>query len=328
MIKLSVIIPTCDRAGLLSKCLDSLLEQSFPADDFEVIVADNGSQDDTAKVCDAYRPRFARFKYLCDARPGLHVARHIGLKNASADILAYTDDDARAFPTWISGIVEAFEDPGVALAGGACLPEFDCPPPEWMESLWRKNRYGKYIGHYSLIDFGNGPLEISPQFVWGCNFSIRKSALLEAGGFHPDSMPAEMIKFRGDGETAVSNFLCEKKRRAVYNPAASVYHLVGSKRMTPEYLYERNFAQGVSQSFADIRKNKGTAVVSLKKYLSGLKRRIAELLDLNKISGGSGIPYEIENAIEKGFRDGYEYHLRETAADRNLLDWVLKEDYF
>ncbi|EKD69461.1 MAG: hypothetical protein ACD_47C00113G0004 [uncultured bacterium] len=324
MIKLSVIIPTRDRAALLARTLDSIMNQSYPREDFELIVIDNGSKNSTAEVCKSYSDKFINFKYLYDERPGLHVGRHLGLKNAAADILVYADDDIRAFPTWLEGVAESFRDEKTVLVGGKCLPEFEARPPEWLEYLWEKNEYGKYIGHYSVLDFGDEIKEISPHFVWGCNFSIRKHILIEAKGFHPDKMPEGLIKLRGDGETAVSDFIQSKNYKTVYNPKASVYHLISAGRMSLEYLYERNFAQGVSESYSDIRKNGGAVKSSAAKYFKALKLRLKIII--KSIFRGRNI-LESQKLIEKGNFDGYHFHQAEVLKDKKLLEWVLKNDY-
>lgn len=325
MIKLSVIIPTRDRAPLLSRNLDSILNQSFPQDNFEVIVIDNGSKDSTAEICKSYAEKFVNFKYLYDDRPGLHVGRHLGMKNARADILVYADDDIRAFPAWLEGIAESFRNEKTVLVGGKCLPEFETQPPKWFEYLWEKNEYGKFIGHYSVLDFGDEIKEISPHFVWGCNFSIRKQILIEAKGFHPDRMPDGLIKLRGDGETAVSDYIQAKKLLTVYNPEASVYHFVPAERLSLEYLYERNFAQGVSNSYSDIRKSGGEVKSSAAKCFKALKSRLKIIIKSIFMDRNILAP---QKAIENGNLDGYYFHQAEAVRDKLLLEWILKQDYF
>jgi glycosyltransferase involved in cell wall biosynthesis len=325
MIKLSVIIPTRDRAALLARNLDSIINQNYPRDDFEVIIIDNGSKDSTAEVCKSYSDKFINFRYLYDERPGLHVGRHLGMKNAAADILVYADDDIRAFPTWLEGVAESFRDEKTVLVGGKCLPEFETQPPKWLEYLWEKNEYGKFIGHHSVLDFGDEIKDISPHYVWGSNFSIRKQTLIEAKGFHPDKMPDGLIRLRGDGETAVSDFIQAQKYKTVYNPKASVYHLVSAERMSLEYLYERNFAQGVSNSYSDIRKNKGVTKRLINKYFEECKVKFKKIIKSMLFAYKYN---EIDRVIEKGNFDGYYFHQAEAVRDKRLIEWILKQDYF
>jgi glucosyl-dolichyl phosphate glucuronosyltransferase len=258
MILLSVIIPTRDRAPYLASTLESLTRQTYPMNLFEVLVVDNGSTDNTKEICDSYINRIKNLHYYYDEKPGLHVGRHLGMRMAKSDILVYADDDIEAFPTWLEGIAEAFQDENVVLVGGKILPKFETDPPDWILKMWKPDSNGnRILGYLSILDLGDTTKAINPYHVFGCNFSIRKKILLEAGGFHPDAMPQEMIEYRGDGETHVSRYVSVKDYKTLYNQKASVYHFVSSSRMNEDYFYRRAYNQGISQSFADYRKQYG-----------------------------------------------------------------------
>ena len=229
--------------------------------------------------------KIPNLRYYYDSTPGLHVGRHFGVRHARSDILVYADDDIEAFPPWLEAIAENFEDTETVLVGGKNLPKFESDPPDWLLDMWRTNGNGsKILGYLSLLDLGEKQKEISPQYVFGCNFSIRKSVLLEAGGFHPDAFPQELIRFRGDGESYVSNYIKSKKLTTVYNPKASVYHWVPKTRMTVEYLCHRAFIQGISDSYTDFRKahernsilNKNGSALKVKGAMNRILHRVKE----------------------------------------------------
>jgi len=252
--KLSVIIPTRNRANLLHTTLKSISLQTFPSNEFETIVIDNGSTDDTKQVVENCNKDIKNIRYFYDPTPGLHVGRHKGLKEARTELLVYADDDIEAFPDWLEAINESFQDNEVVLVGGKDLPKWETEPPYWIYEMWMDiNDFGHSLGYLSILDFGNKIIEIDPGYVWGCNFSIRKRTLLEAKGFHPDGFPQDMIKYRGDGETSISNYIRKNKYKTIYNPKASVYHFVPKNRMTIDYFCKRAFNQGISDSFSDIR---------------------------------------------------------------------------
>ena len=112
---------------------------------------------------------------------------------------------------------------------------------------------GKVIGPLSISDLGQGRFEIDPGFIWGCNFSIRRSVLADAGGFHPDAVPANKLRFRGDGETHISDFVRRNKLKSMFDSGASIQHMVLEERMTREYLCARAYAQGISDSYTNVR---------------------------------------------------------------------------
>ena len=320
---LTVVIPTRNRSALLERALASLVCQTLPQDCFEVIVVDNGSSDSTRAVCDAVAPRFTSFRYLYDARPGLHIGRNQGLKHAHGDILVYGDDDIAAFPSWLEGVYEAFQDEDVALVGGKIEPEYESPPPEWVDRLWVQTPWGKALGQYSVLDFGDTALTISPRYVWGCNFSIRREILLACGGFPPDCMPQHLIRFQGYGETAVSDAIAALGKKTLYHPKASVKHWVSSDRMTTAYLYKRSYYQGICDSFAKIRAAggrtpKGEIGLWLVRLKAAVKFRLRQVIDK---------PESIRQVMRKGHMDGYLFHQSEAARDPGLVEWIVRKDY-
>ena len=120
------------------------------------------------------------------------------------------------------------------MVAGNNFPKFTEEPPDWIRKLWnRKDLLGrKIIPQLSVIEFKKSAKYVSPYLVWGCNFPIRKSILLDAGGFNPDGMPSNLSHFRGDGETKVSRYVAEKKLKTLYVSGASMFHKVTPNRMT------------------------------------------------------------------------------------------------
>jgi glycosyltransferase involved in cell wall biosynthesis len=310
MISLSVIIPTRNRAKYLEKALESISNQTLSQKFYEVIIVDNGSVDHTKDVVRIFEKKIENLVYLYDDTPGLHIGRHKGLLQAKADILVYADDDIIAFPTWLEGIMESFEDKDVVLVGGKVLPYYEIEPPKWIVDMWEKGKEIKIIPYLSLVDLGDKVLNVNPYYIFGCNFSIRKDILYKAGGFHPDGMPQELRLYRGDGETHVAKYILENGLKAVYNPKASVYHFVSKERVTKEYFIQRSFNQGISDSYFDIRNGKKRSLMKLR-----MKILIKKYLLRKDVS------------IETEYIKGYEYHQREAKRNPKLLEWIKRESY-
>ena len=325
----SIIIPTRDRADVLDACVASLTRQGAGRDRFEVIVVDNGTDDRTRAVADRYAGKL-QLAYVRALEPGLHVGRHAGMRKARADLLVFGDDDIVAEPGWVESVLDAFAAPDVALVGGNNRPLFEATPPSWLVRMWERPVYrGRALPGLSILDFGEEPFDIDPHFVWGCNFAIRRGVLLEAGGFHPDAMPRDRIRWRGDGETHVSAFIARTRRRAVFHPGASVAHRVPAARMTAGYFAERSFAQGVSDSYTDLRRSGGGRV----SWTHRIAREFRPVLqDLRRLAGTGGDAVarevrEIEAAMREGYRRGYDFHQSEVKNDPALRAWVGQEHY-
>lgn len=236
MIKLSVIIPTRNRSESLRNVLNSLALQTLPSAGFEVVVADNGSQDNTKNIVDSYQGRIKNLHYFYVSTPGLHVGRNLGLQVSSGDILAYLDDDVTVHSSWASAITSRFgSDENIVLVGGPCLPHWEETPPDWINDFVIAKNEGWKLNQLSLIDLGPIPKFISALDVYGCNFSIRKDVLFEFGGFHPDGLPNEFIKYRGDGETHISKLIDSSHKMVFYEPLAGVTHCIPASRLKKEY---------------------------------------------------------------------------------------------
>jgi glycosyltransferase involved in cell wall biosynthesis len=297
----------------LQKALVSLQGQPLALTDFEIIVVDNGSTDNTRALVSELKKETNNIHYCFENRPGLHVGRHLGARLARGEILSFIDDDVEVFPTWLEGIIDSFQDNSIKMAGGKNLPKFEQLPPRWILEIWNGDSDRRILDVLSILDLGDEVKLIDPLLVFGCNFSIRKSVLLEAGGFHPDGMPRELVRYRGDGETHVARHLKGKSYHALYHPKASVYHMISSNRMTEEYFKQRSFLQGISDSYTSIRSHRK----NMRIYFKFLKYLVCS------INSGARITTKMQGAYFKG----YMYHRNQVKRDPSLFQWVMREDY-
>jgi glycosyltransferase involved in cell wall biosynthesis len=336
LVKFSIIIPTHNRAEILERCLQCICELENPDEDWEVLVLNNNSTDSTEEIVNSYRERLPNLRYLITTDPGLHVGRNLGWEKAKGDVLCYIDDDSFVSKGWLKGVEKAFGEPDVGLVGGPCLPQYEAEPPIWINKFWSDTDRGKCFGSLSLLDFGDQISQISPYYVYGCNFNIRKDVLLKLGGFHPDAMPRELIRYRGDGETFVSKRLIELAHKALYNPDVKIYHFVSVSRMTTKYFQHRSYMQGISDSFAKIRKetemdnegrfaeNKGNSLT--KNVINRIKRQIKAFGKAGKRLESEDIR-KIEEMLKESYKKGFNYHQEEVRKDPKLLEWVLRKNY-
>ena len=121
--RVSVIICTRNRPHLLRRLLGALADQTFPRDQFEIVVVDDFS--DRAGAAGVCRERDAPFPALTcletDGHVGLAAARDLGVDAAKSDRLLFTDDDCIPDPEWVSGMAAALEEHQV-VAGAVATP--------------------------------------------------------------------------------------------------------------------------------------------------------------------------------------------------------------
>lgn len=104
----SVVLPTHNRADLLPRAIDSVMAQT--TDDWELILVDDGSVDDTPEVAALYRQRLgSRLKLLTQENAGPGAARNLGIDHASGRFVAFLDSDDEYLPTKLARQLELFE---------------------------------------------------------------------------------------------------------------------------------------------------------------------------------------------------------------------------
>jgi glucosyl-dolichyl phosphate glucuronosyltransferase len=251
----SIIVPTCNRAASLARTLQSLCAQRVQAD-YQILVVDNGPTDETRRVAQeaiAAHPQ-QMIHYIQEPIPGLLSGRHRGALEAKSDLLIFVDDDIEPEPGWLAAFLDSFRDPTVQLVGGPSLPSYEGQPPDWLGKFWIETPSGgKICTWLSLIDLGDREMVVDPTFVLGLNLGIRRSALLAAGGFHPDCIPDHLLHWQGDGETGLALKLRKLGFLAVYQPRALVRHRISPSRLSVEHFERRGYYQGVCDSYTKIR---------------------------------------------------------------------------
>lgn len=105
--KVSIIIPTRNRANLLSRCLRNLVKQINSND--QIVVIDNASTGATKEVIQKYSRKYP-IKYLYEPKKGPSFARNLGIKRAEGEILAFLDDDCVVKRGWLRNIKKNYEN--------------------------------------------------------------------------------------------------------------------------------------------------------------------------------------------------------------------------
>ncbi|HEY7158026.1 MAG TPA: glycosyltransferase, partial [Gemmataceae bacterium] len=226
--RVSVVVCTYNGGRTLEQCLHSLLALDYP--DYEVIVLDDGSTDNTREI-------LARFSPVADApgspsiriihqpNRGLSAARNAGLRAATGAIIAYTDSDCYADPDWLTHLVDPLVRGGAAAVGGpnlspedgrlaACVAASPGQPTHVLES------------------------DQVAEHIPGCNMAFRREALLAINGFDP--------QYRKAGDDVD---VCWRLQQAglwiTFAPGAFVWH---HRRQTPRAYLRQQAGYGEAEA--------------------------------------------------------------------------------
>jgi glucosyl-dolichyl phosphate glucuronosyltransferase len=224
-------------------------------DDYEVLVVDNRSNDDTREVVEAARRQFHRVRYLYEERLGLSIARNVGVAQTAGEIVSFVDDDAVASPDFVKEILASFADPEVACVAGKIVAAW----PEGVAPAWFTPRYANVVAQTS---FGETTRWMKKnEFPFGANMSFRKQIFHRLGGFD------ENLGKRGENniwgeEIDLCHRMQESGLRFLYNPRSQVSHIVGPSRATKQYFIESIFGKGVTEGYQKLV-HRGRAVFAV-----------------------------------------------------------------
>ncbi len=104
----SIIIPVYKAEDCISRCLDSVISQSFP--DWECILVDDGSPDNSGKICDDYAAKDSRIRVIHQKNAGASAARNTGMDIANGQYICFADADDYIKPEYISSMLEEREE--------------------------------------------------------------------------------------------------------------------------------------------------------------------------------------------------------------------------
>ncbi len=232
MSQVSIIICTYNRSELLVSCLQSLVDQNVPASEFEVIVVNNNSTDDTAAVANGFADKFPRFLLVDETRQGLSHARNKGLEVAHHEWVIYLDDDAKAAPDFVARAQWMMAQGKYRVFGGIFLPWYKYGRPVWFKDHYASNK------KYTTIRTLHGD-----DYACGGIMAFDKKLLVQYGGFDPNlGMIGGRLAY---GEETEVQFRMRRDGIAIgYDPDWIIYHLVAAYKLNVAWFFKASFAWG------------------------------------------------------------------------------------
>jgi GT2 family glycosyltransferase len=206
--QVSIVVPTYNRKASLQRLLLALGDQTLPADQFEVIVVDDGSTDGTPEVLEALPVPYPLVR-LRQANQGPGAARNLGVARARAELIVFLDDDVVPLPTLLEQHLDVHHRQPEAVVIGPMVP-----PPNWPRPAWV--RWEEQILDVQYRAMVAGEFDCTPRQFYTANASLRRERFMAAGGFDSSFKRAEDVEmaYRMRDQGAHFVFLAD----------ASVYH--------------------------------------------------------------------------------------------------------
>jgi glucosyl-dolichyl phosphate glucuronosyltransferase len=232
-IKVTVAIPTYNRADFLRQTLAGIAQQQFPRDNFEILVIDNNSTDHTRAVVEEFSSSRPTPRYIRETQQGLDYARNRAIAEARGEIIVFGDDDILVRPDWLAHMaVPIMADAAgqrIGAVGGEVIPVFPDGLPDWVRE-W-----------HAPLNFrtDTGPLDArhSPM---GANLAFPAWVFKQLGGFHTALDRAAGNYFSG-GDSEMIRRIRRAGFEVWFSPNAAVQHQMPASRTTFRYARRHAF---------------------------------------------------------------------------------------
>ena len=230
--KVTVAIPTYNRADFLRQTLAGIVAQQFPRDHFEVLVIDNNSRDHTAAVVAEFTAAHPAPRHVFENQQGLDHARNRAIAEARGEIIVFGDDDILVKPDWLAQIaVPLLADPDhrIGAVGGEVIPVFPDGLPDWVREWHAPLAFRPDLG----------PLE-AKHSPMGANLAFPKWIFAQLGTFHTALDRAAGNYFSG-GDSEMIRRVRAAGLEVWFAPGAAVQHQMPASRTTFRYAARHAF---------------------------------------------------------------------------------------
>ena len=207
--RVSVVIPTKNRSGLIAQTIERIESQTIPQDQYEVIVIDNDSVDDTRSVLEQKARTYSNLKFGLQEKPGAAATRNAGICMAKGELVVFIDDDVQAEPALIQTHLQYHQkNPNASVIGAVTIPWGDTPEP-----FLRYLRDHRILNPYTP---SKGPIDFS--YYHTCNVSTPTNVLVNVGGFN------EAFSIYGMEDIELGYRLEKSGSRMIFAPEARALH--------------------------------------------------------------------------------------------------------
>lgn len=239
----SVVICTYNRAKYLSETLESLALQTVAPRQFEIVIVDNNSPDNTEDVCDEFMRRRAdlNIRYFKEVNQGISYARNRGVTEAQGKFITFMDDDETVTADFLQNLnafCQAY--PTAQLISEPVVPVFEADPPKWMSPFTMRLITGAY-------DKGKEVKMVGPNDYPGTGHATFMKELFNRYGGFKTNLGRKGTSLLGAEDKDFFLRLIQNGIPCYYVPSATIYHHIPKEKLTANFFNRITLAIGKSE---------------------------------------------------------------------------------
>ena len=266
--KVSIVVPIYNVEAFLKKCVDSLLAQDLPQEDYEIILVDDGSTDGCGALCDTLAAAHGNIRVIHQQNRGLSGARNSGIPAATGEYVIFVDSDDFLEPNVLGGLVKEMEDKDLDIL------RFNDQNVNMEGAVFEPNKYSKPYVDYS-DEVCNGETFLNERLGFACyawQFMVKSSLLHQEGNGFRDGIYFEDVEWTprillqagrvASTDTIVYNYLFrtgsiarntneEKKRKAIRDKMTILEGFAALKRQVRDNRWLRGMSSQIALSILD-----------------------------------------------------------------------------
>jgi glycosyltransferase involved in cell wall biosynthesis len=310
-LRVTVAVITYNRSRFLKETLAGLVRQDYPADQWELLVIDNNSTDNTRDVVFSFMTATPAPRWILETRPGLDHGRNRAVEESRCDVIALVDDDILMEPDWLTRLVAPFSSlnsHSIGVVGGEVVPVFPDGIPAWLEGTHRPLGFRK--------DSGSLP---SGQAPMGANFAFPKWVFERFGTFDTRLDRRGAMLF-GGGDSEMIRRIRSVGLEAWFVPGARVLHQIPAGRLTLRYAMRHAFDSARSRVVDNVRMLREARRSPFPYLASRAAGAVAKLVGFGLVSAACFIAFRgwaAKRALVRAWRScGYLYQIARSACGK------------
>ena len=288
--KLSIIVPVYNVEAFLTKCVDSLLAQDLPADDYEIIIVDDGSTDGSGALADALAAEHGNIRVIHQRNRGLSGARNAGIPVASGTYVMFVDSDDFLCPNVLRTLVGLMESMELDIL------RFNYQNVNMDGAVFEPNKYVKPFVDYSDV-VCDGETFLNERLGYACyawQFLVKASILQQEGNGFKEGVYFEDVEWTprillqarrvASTDTLVYNYVFrtgsiarntdhEKKRKAIRDKMTILEGFAALRSQVKDDRWFRGMSSQIALSIFEIVGR--FFYPERKEYIRALKRQVA-----------------------------------------------------